>query len=215
MDSGPELTAAQMVAGVRALAKGWKYDRVSIGYPGVVVRDRPATEPHNLGKGWVGFDYDRGFGCPVRIVNDAAMQALGGYQGGKHAVPGLRHRARHGHDRRRRAGADGARASAVQEGDVRGLRRRARARALRQEEVAQARRRRGGRLMAALEPEDVVIGGGNARNLQVGDLPAGCRLGANSQRLSGGLPPVGRRARREGGGQARAPAKRARKTARK
>ena len=72
-----------MVAGVRALAKGWKYDDVSIGYPGVVVRNRPTTEPHNLGKGWVGFDYEGAFGCPVRIVNDAAMQALGGYNGGK------------------------------------------------------------------------------------------------------------------------------------
>jgi len=83
MDSGPTLTPRQMVARVKALAKGWKYDRVSIGYPGVVVRNHPVYEPHNLGKGWVHFDYEKAFGCPVRIVNDAAMQALGGYGGGK------------------------------------------------------------------------------------------------------------------------------------
>src|SRR6185295_3531112 len=83
MDSGPAMTAAQMVQGVRALAKGWKYDHVSIGYPGVVVRNRPTTEPHNLGKGWVGFDYEGAFKCPVRVINDAAMQALGGYRSGK------------------------------------------------------------------------------------------------------------------------------------
>jgi polyphosphate glucokinase len=83
MDSGPGLTAAQMVVGVKALAKGWNYDRVAIGYPGVVARDKPVYEPHNLGKGWVGFDYEKAFGVPVRIVNDAAMQALGGYRGGR------------------------------------------------------------------------------------------------------------------------------------
>src|SRR5690348_15594352 len=83
MDSGPGLTAAQMAAGVKALANGWQYDRVAIGYPGVVARNKPVTEPHNLGKGWVGFDYEKAFGVPVRIVNDAAMQALGGYKGGK------------------------------------------------------------------------------------------------------------------------------------
>jgi polyphosphate glucokinase len=89
MDSGPNLTAAQMAAAVRELAKGWKYDRVSIGYPGVVVRNRPITEPHNLGRGWVGFDYEKAFGKPVRIVNDAAMQALGDYKGGKMLFLGL------------------------------------------------------------------------------------------------------------------------------
>jgi len=83
MDSGPSLTPRQMVAGVKALAKGWKFDRVSIGYPGVVVRNKPAVEPHNLGKGWVGFDYAAAFDCPVRMANDAAMQALGSYDGGR------------------------------------------------------------------------------------------------------------------------------------
>ena len=71
MPSGTGMTAAQMAAGVRKLAEGWKYDHVSIGYPGVVVRNRPTSEPHNLGKGWVGFDYEGAFKCPVRIINDA------------------------------------------------------------------------------------------------------------------------------------------------
>src|SRR3982750_3365992 len=73
MDSSPALTARQMVSGVRALAKGWKYDAVSIGYPGPVQNNRPVNEPYNLGKGWVDLDYDAALGCPVKMVNDAAM----------------------------------------------------------------------------------------------------------------------------------------------
>jgi len=68
---------------------GWRFEAVSIGYPGVVSGGKPAQEPHNLGVGWVGFDYRAAFGCPVRIVNDAAMQALGGYEGGKALFLGL------------------------------------------------------------------------------------------------------------------------------
>src|SRR5947209_13800753 len=87
--SGPTLTAARMVAGVKKLAQGWKYDVVSIGYPGPVLHDRPVTEPHNLGRGWVGFKFRSAFGRPVQIVNDAAMQALGSYKGGKMLFLGL------------------------------------------------------------------------------------------------------------------------------
>jgi len=87
--SGPTLTAEQMVAGVRTAAAGWKYDAVSIGYPGPVLHGRPVAEPHNLGPGWVGFDYRTAFGCPVKLVNDAAMQARGSYQGGKMLFLGL------------------------------------------------------------------------------------------------------------------------------
>ena len=76
-DSGPALTAAQMVAGVKRVAADWKYDAVSIGYPGPVLHGRPVLDPHNLGPGWVAFDYGKAFGCPVKVVNDAAMQALG------------------------------------------------------------------------------------------------------------------------------------------
>lgn len=85
--SGPTMTPAKMVAAVRAV--GWKYDAVSIGYPGVVVHGRPITEPHHLGCGWVGCDFKKAFGRPVRIVNDAAMQALGSYQGGRMLFLGL------------------------------------------------------------------------------------------------------------------------------
>ena len=87
--SGPTLTAEQMVAGVKELAGEWTYDVVSIGYPGPVLHGRPVAEPRNLAPGWVGFDYQGAFGCPVKLVNDAAMQALGSYQGGKMLFLGL------------------------------------------------------------------------------------------------------------------------------
>jgi polyphosphate glucokinase len=96
--SGPKLTAKQMVAGVKKLAGDWKYDVVSIGYPGPVLRGRPIAEPHNLAAGWVGFDYRRAFGCPVKVVNDAAMQALGSYRAGHALRAG--DRARHDDDHR-------------------------------------------------------------------------------------------------------------------
>jgi polyphosphate glucokinase len=87
--SGPAMTAAQMVAGVRQATAGWKYSAVSIGYPGPVKNNRPIQEPHNLGSGWVKFNFQKGFGCPVRIINDAAMQALGGHTGGRMLFLGL------------------------------------------------------------------------------------------------------------------------------
>src|SRR4029077_15445482 len=87
--SGPKLTPKQMVAGVKKLAKDWKYDAVSVGYPGPVLRNRPIAEPHNLGSGWAGFDFEKGFKCPVKVINDAAMQALGSYQRGKMLFLGL------------------------------------------------------------------------------------------------------------------------------
>ena len=78
-----------MVAGVKKLAADWNYDAVSIGYPGPVLHGRPVAEPHNLGRGWVGFDFAAAFGRPVKVVNDAAMQALGSYKGGKMLFLGL------------------------------------------------------------------------------------------------------------------------------
>ena len=88
--SGPKMTPAKMVAAVRAATAGWKYDAVSIGYPGPVVHGRPLSEPHNLGHGWVGFDFKKAFGRrPVKIINDAAMQALGSYQGKRMLFLGL------------------------------------------------------------------------------------------------------------------------------
>jgi polyphosphate glucokinase len=89
VESGPNLTAAQMVKAARTLAEGWSYDAVAIGYPGVVWHGRPIIEPHHLGKGWVGFDYSSAFGKPVRMINDAAMQAIGSYEGGRMLFLGL------------------------------------------------------------------------------------------------------------------------------
>ena len=81
--SGPAMTATQMAQQVLAATKGWKYDCVSIGYPGPVVHDHPLAEPHNLAPGWIDFPYQKTFGKPIRFINDAAMQALGGYRGGR------------------------------------------------------------------------------------------------------------------------------------
>src|ERR1700733_509962 len=87
--SGPKMTPRQMVVAVVAATAGWKYDGISIGYPGPVVHGLPVREPHNLGGGWVGFDFKKAFGHPVKIINDAAMQALGSYEGGRMLFLGL------------------------------------------------------------------------------------------------------------------------------
>jgi predicted NBD/HSP70 family sugar kinase len=80
--SGSAMTPAQMVSGVNELAAGWSYDVVSIGYPGLIQHGRVVSEPHNLAPKWVGFDFEAAFGCPVKLINDAAMQALGSYREG-------------------------------------------------------------------------------------------------------------------------------------
>lgn len=87
--SGDSMTAARMAAEVRKAIDRWKYDAVSIGYPGVVRDGRPVHEPHNLGGGWRRFNYEKAFGVPVKIINDAAMQALGAYEGGRMLFLGL------------------------------------------------------------------------------------------------------------------------------
>jgi predicted NBD/HSP70 family sugar kinase len=87
--SGLNMTASKMVEDVKRVTKDWEYDVVSIGYPGPVVHGRPLREPYNLGCGWVGFDFVQAFGCPVKVINDAAMQALGSYQGGRMLFLGL------------------------------------------------------------------------------------------------------------------------------
>ena len=88
-DSGPDLTPRQMATRVLDMTGGWQYDVVSIGYPGPVVRGRIVREPRNLGRGWVGFDFERAFGRPVRVINDAAMQAIGSYEGRRMLFLGL------------------------------------------------------------------------------------------------------------------------------
>jgi len=89
IDSGMEMTCQEMVKQVKAATSGWKYTHIAIGYPGPVVQGQPAREPHNVGGGWVGFNFEEAFGCPVRVVNDAAMQALGSYEGGRMLFLGL------------------------------------------------------------------------------------------------------------------------------
>ena len=89
IDSGPTMTPKKMIAAVRAASAGWKCEAVSIGYPGAVVHGHPVAEPHNLGRGWVGFDFRKAFGRPVKVINDAAMQALGSYRGGRMLFLGL------------------------------------------------------------------------------------------------------------------------------
>jgi polyphosphate glucokinase len=197
--SGPTLTAVQMVDGVKTVAAEWAYDAVSIGYPGPVLHGRPIAEPRHLGGGWVGFDYHRAFGCPVKVLNDAAMQALGSYRGGKMLflglgtglgstmiVDGIVEPMELGHLPYR----DGTFEQYV---GVQGLH----ARGLQQwrrdiEDVV-------ARLIAALEPEDVVLGGGNVH--QLATLPPGCRAGDNANAFVGGerlwkRSPVKRRAAR-------------------
>jgi polyphosphate glucokinase len=88
-ESGPHMTPQQMVKAVLAMTKDWKFDAVAIGYPGVVWHGRPLIEPPHLGRGWVGFDYAAAFGKPVRMLNDAAMQAIGSYEGGRMLFLGL------------------------------------------------------------------------------------------------------------------------------
>ena len=138
-ESGPTMTPREMVDKVLATAEDWSWDVASIGIPMPVRRDRPVLEPANLGKGWVDFDFERALGRPTKVVNDAVMQALGSYDGGRMLFIGL---------------GTGLGSALVtngvaqplelahlpfRDGDVRGLRRRALARAARQEEVAQAR----------------------------------------------------------------------------
>ncbi len=87
--SGSAMTATRMVRDVKRLVKDWEYDVISIGYPGPVIHGRPVHDPHNLGGGWVGIDFVKAFGCPVKVINDAAMQALGSYKGGRMLFLGL------------------------------------------------------------------------------------------------------------------------------
>src|SRR6202035_3947017 len=87
--SGPTMTAGRMVQVVQKVVRGWGFDCITLGYPAPVINGRPLREPHNLGDGWMGFDFAKAFGCPVKVINDAAMQALGSYQGGRMLFLGL------------------------------------------------------------------------------------------------------------------------------
>lgn len=184
-ESGPALTPKRMVAGVKQLAADWPYDVVSIGYPGPVLRNRPVAEPHNLAKGWVGFNFEAAFKRPVKVVNDAAMQALGSYRRGKllflglgtglgttMIVNGLVEPMELGHLPYRKATYE----------DYVGLR------GLKQHGKKKWRKHVADvveRLIAALEPDDVVLGGGNVHKLKT--LPQGCRAGDNANAFTGGF----------------------------
>jgi polyphosphate glucokinase len=185
-DSGPAMTAQQMVDTVKKLAEGWSYDVISIGYPGPVVHNKPMLDPANLGKGWCGFDFEKAFGCPVKVVNDAMMQAIGAYEGGRMLFLGL--------------GTGLGSAMIVdnvaqpmelahmpyKKGKTfedyvgeRGLEKRGKKK-WREDVFAVVEQ-----LKAALRPDYVVIGGGNVKHLK--DMPPGARRGANADAFPGGF----------------------------
>ena len=186
IESGAAMTPALMVPAVKKATAGWKYDVIAIGYPGPVLHGRPVAEPHNLGVGWVGFDFQKAFGKPVKLVNDAAMQALGSYEGGRMLFLGL---------------GTGLGSALIVDGyleplelahlpykkgrtyedyiGLRGLERLGKKRWARHVfDVVE-------KLKAALEADYVVLGGGNVKLLS--DLPPGARLGENSNAQKGGV----------------------------
>ena len=198
--SGPELTPARMVAGIKKTIPDWSWDVVTIGYPGSVRNGKPALEPVNLGEGWVRYNYRRALGKPVRIINDAAMQALGSYEGGRMLFLGL---------------GTGLGAALVLEGLVqpleiahlsykggltyeeflgkRGQQRMGKKRWRKMvDEIVEA-------LYAAFQVDEVVLGGGNAKQLK--EIPSVARLGSNSNAFAGGFrlwrdPLAGKRSHR-------------------
>ncbi len=184
-DSGSTMTPKRMVAGVKKLTADWKYDVVSIGYPGPVVQGRIILEPWNLGRGWVGFNFKNAFKRPVQVVNDAAMQALGGYRRGKMLFLGL---------------GTGLGSTLIIDGLIEPMElgHLPYKKATFEDYVGQRGLEKYGkkkwrrlvadvveRLVTALEPDEVVLGGGNVRNLK--KLPPGCRAGDNANAFPGGF----------------------------
>jgi hypothetical protein len=183
--SGPDMTAGMMAKKVRQAVAGWKYSVVTIGYPGPVLHNRPVTEPHNLGRGWVGFDLRKAFGCPVKLINDAAMQALGSYEGGRMLFLGL---------------GTGLGSALIVDGVIEPmeLAHLPYKKGTYEDYVGLAALKRFGKkkwrrhvagvvelLKNALEADYVVLGGGNARRLK--ELPKGARLGDNANAFRGGI----------------------------
>jgi polyphosphate glucokinase len=184
--SGTNMTAPKMVRDVKRVTRDWEYNLVSIGYPGTVIHGHPIREPYNLGDGWVGFNFGKAFGCPVKVINDAGMQALGSYQGGRMLFLGL---------------GTGLGSAMIVDGilepmelahlpykrgktyeDYLGLR------GLKRLGKKDWRRHVADiveRLKDALEAEYVVLGGGNAKDIK--KLPPNTRLGDNRNSFVGGF----------------------------
>jgi predicted NBD/HSP70 family sugar kinase len=184
--SGPTMTPRKMVRLVKKSVRDWKFDCVSLGFPGPVINEHPLREPHNLGGGWMGFNFRKAFGRPVKIINDAAMQALGSYKGGRMLFLGL---------------GTGLGSAMIVDGvlqpmelahliykngktyedylGLRGLERLGKKKWRRH--VAAITKK----LKAALEADYVVLGGGNNKKLK--NLPAGARLGSNENAYIGGF----------------------------
>jgi polyphosphate glucokinase len=185
-ESGPDLTARQMVAKIHALTGDWTYEAVSIGYPGIVLHGKVMAEPHNLGRGWVGFDFRKAFGRPTIVLNDAAMQAVGSYEGGRMLFLGL---------------GTGLGSAMIVDGVVAPMELAhlpyKKGRTFEDYVGAAGLKRLGGRkwrravndvvaqLSSLLEADYVVLGGGNARKLK--RLPKNARLGSNDFAFLGGF----------------------------
>jgi len=185
-ESGPDLTARQMVSRVHELTGDWTYDAVSIGYPGIVLHGKVVTEPHNLGTGWVGFDFRKAFGRPTHVMNDAAMQAIGSYEGGRMLFLGL---------------GTGLGSAMIVDGVVAPMELAhlcyKKGRTYEEYVGERGLKRLGGKkwrrnvndvvtqLSTLLEADYVVIGGGNARKLK--RLPKNARLGSNDFAFLGGF----------------------------
>jgi predicted NBD/HSP70 family sugar kinase len=184
--SGPTMTPRKMVSIVKKSVADWQYDCVSLGFPGPIINQHPLREPHNLGCGWVGFDFKKAFGRPAKIINDAAMQALGSYEGGRMLFLGL---------------GTGLGSAMIVDGmlqpmelahllykdgktyedylGLRGL-----------EHYGKKKWRKhvakvAAKLKTALEADYIVLGGGNSKKLK--NLPPGCRLGHNENAFRGGF----------------------------
>ena len=186
MPSGPTMTAGKMVRVVKECVKDWTFDHVSLGYPGPIINGHPLREPHNLGGGWMKIDFSKAFGYPVKVINDAAMQALGSYQGGRMLFLGL---------------GTGLGSAMIVDGTLepmelahllykngktyedylglRGLERLGKKKWRRYVAKVTAK------LKDALGADYVVLGGGNSKKLKV--LPDGARLGNNENAFRGGF----------------------------
>ncbi|MGB8493325.1 MAG: ROK family protein [Candidatus Acidiferrum sp.] len=184
--SGPAMTAEKMVKLVRAATRDWQYERISLGYPGPIANGHPLREPHNLGGGWMNFNFAKAFGRPVKVINDAAMQALGSYQGGSMLFLGL---------------GTGLGSAMIVDGvlepmelahllykkgqtyedylGLRGIERLGKNKW--RKHVARVVKK----LKSALEADYVVLGGGNSKKLE--RIPPGARLGSNGNAFRGGF----------------------------